>query len=94
VHVWVSACFIFAGFVFMLLTLLAWILCVAVFLSVAILFLLVSWSDGLRSAVGVFLPVCLLTCSLVAWVSPCWFTVFCRIACCGLRCWMLAGFQM
>jgi len=91
VHVWVSACFNFAGFVFMLLTLLAWILCVAVFLSVAILFLPVSWSDGIRSAVGVFLPVCLLTCSLVAWVSPCWFVVFCRIACCLLAVACVAG---
>jgi len=100
VLVWVSACF--NCFVFMLLTLLAWLLCVAVFLSVAILFLPVSWSDGLRSAVGVFLPICLPTCSLVAWVSPCWIAVFCRIiclllACCGLLvvcCWLLAGYQM
>jgi hypothetical protein len=46
VLVWVSACFNFASFVFMLLTLLAWLLCVAVFLPVAILFLPVSRSDG------------------------------------------------
>jgi hypothetical protein len=63
VPVWVSACFNFDGFVFLLLTLLAWLLCVAVFLPVAIMFLPVSWSDGLWVC-------CWGTCSLVAWFSP------------------------
>jgi len=36
------------------------------------------------SAVGVFLAVLLLTCSLVAWVSPCWIAVLSAryFACC------------
>jgi hypothetical protein len=75
VPVWVSACFNFDGFVFLLLTLLAWLLCVAVFLPVAIIFLLVSWSDGLWVCCWGSLVVPLFTCSLVAWFSPCWIAV-------------------
>jgi len=52
------------------------------------------------SAVGVFLAVLLLTCSLVAWVSPCWIAILSAgyFACCGLLvglcCWLLAGYQL
>jgi hypothetical protein len=56
------------------------------------------------STVGVFLAVLLLTCSLVAWVSPCWIAILsagyfaCCFACCGLLvglfCWLLAGYQL
>jgi hypothetical protein len=61
VPVWVSACFNFDGFVFLLLTLLAWLLCVAVFLPIAIMFLPVVGLMAFGSTVGVSLAVLLLS---------------------------------
>ena len=58
--VWVSACFNFDGFVFLLLTLLAWLLCVAVFLPVAIILPVVGLM-AFGSTVGVSLAVLLLS---------------------------------
>jgi hypothetical protein len=60
VPVWVSACFNFDGFVFLLLTLLAWLLCVAVFLPVAIILPVVGLM-AFGSTVGVSLAVLLLS---------------------------------
>ena len=58
--VWVSACFNFDGFVFLLLILLAWLLCVAVFLPVAIILPVVGLM-AFGSTVGVSLAVLLLS---------------------------------
>ena len=58
--VWVSAYFNFDGFVFLLLTLLAWLLCVAVFLPVAIILPVVGLM-AFGSTVGVSLAVLLLS---------------------------------
>jgi hypothetical protein len=78
VPVWVSACFNFDGFVFLLLTLLAWLLCVAVFLPVAIMFLPVVGLMAFGSTVGVSLAVLLLS-SLLDCCSFC--RLFCLLFC-------------
>jgi hypothetical protein len=77
VPVWVSACFNFDGFVFLLLTLLAWLLCVAVFLPVAIILPVVGLM-AFGSTVGVSLAVLLLS-SLLDCCSFC--RLFCLLFC-------------